>query len=157
MALHQTTYVPIRRSLQRQNILFLTPQKHFGIEATRFESRRSSAVTEMPSSHQIALAITDPGGGKWTVNVTLMVLGREKMSQYYQQLATDLARSTTLGGVALASYTLTAAVPSEVSSGQQHNRVAQFHHSQPNRARQTTHKSQPTVNGCACKLSDTSV
>lgn len=69
----------------------------FGITATRFESRRSSAVTEMPSSHQIALAITDPEGGKWTLNVTLMVLGREKMSQYYRQLATDLARSRTLG------------------------------------------------------------
>lgn len=97
MALHQTTYVPHRRSLRRQNILFFSSQKHFGITATRFESRRSSAVTEMPSSHQIALAITDPEGGKWTLNVTLMVHGREKMSQYYRQLATDLARSRTLG------------------------------------------------------------
>lgn len=149
MALHQTTYVPHRRSLRRQNILFFSPQKHFGITATRFESRRSSAVTEMPSSHQIALAITDPEGGKWTLNVTLMVLGREKMSQYYRQLATDLARSRTFIYVDCCSSFRGELRPT-------HNSVSQFHQSQQNSMADNT-KSQPTMNGCACKMSDTSV
>lgn len=68
-----------------------------GIAAPPYKSRWSSAVTEMPLGQRIALAITDPGGGKWTLNGTLMVLEREKMSQYYPQLATDPAQSRTRG------------------------------------------------------------
>lgn len=76
----------------------------FGIAATRLKSRWSSAVTGMPLGQRIASAITDPGGGKWTLNVTLMVLGREKMLQYYRQLSTDTPHGVELAGRACFIY-----------------------------------------------------
>lgn len=76
------------------------------------------------------MAITDPEGGKWTENATLMVL-REKCSNITGN--SPLTLHAVELSVTLVLYTLTAAVPPEVTSGSRvHNSVLQFHQSQRN-------------------------
>lgn len=76
------------------------------------------------------VAITDPEGGKWTVNATLMVL-REKCSNITGN--SPLTLHAVELSVTLVLYTLAAAVPPEVTSGSRvHNSVLQFHQSQRN-------------------------
>lgn len=136
MALHQTTYVPRRRCLRRQNILFFLSSKAF---------RNHSDALWRPSvfsCHRDALKPSNRVGHYWSrgrkmdsecdtdgswerKNVSILPATRHR------------PRTQSNSGVALVSYTLTAAVPSEVSSGQ-HTTVSHSFISLSKTAWQTT-------------------